>query len=90
MNETTIRREIAAKRTRVTYLVDLLKQNTPHLSSRIAEGFFTSAADDLRTYAAHCDEIARLNGEIVQMTFELEPRVFQFGLPLGQAAAASA
>lgn len=80
MSEKT--REILKKKARVRYLVDFLKQNGPFLVQRIEAGFFTSAADDLRAFAANCDEIARLNGEIVQMTLDLEPRTYQVPLAI--------
>lgn len=84
-----MRREIAAKKARVVLLVDLLRNHTPLIPGWIETGYFLKSAERLREYADACEEIARLNGEIVQLTIDLEPRVFQLGLRLpGEAVPA--
>ena len=81
MNAHTTRREIAAKKARVVYLVDLLRTQAPLIPEGIETGFFLQSAQRLRECADYCDEVSRLNGEIVQLTLDLEPRLFQMHLP---------
>lgn len=80
LSESYTRREIASKQARVAYLAQFLRDNLPLTASRIAAGFFMTEADALRQFAGMCEEISRLNAEIVQLRIELEPRVFQLEL----------
>jgi hypothetical protein len=72
MTEKQMKRDIQTKKARVAYLVAVVRDIAPRAAQRFAYGFFTSAAEDFKSFADHAEEIARLHSEIVQLAFDLE------------------
>lgn len=66
------KREIAKKKARVAHLTETVRENLPFVAQRFTDGFFTMCADSFTEFKDACDEIAKLHGEIVQLSFDLE------------------
>lgn len=66
------KREIAKKKARVAYLVEFVTNNGPLVQRKVADGYFGQASEAYAEFALMCDEVTRLNGEIQQLSFDLE------------------
>ena len=69
---TQTKREIDKKTARVAYLTQTVRENLPFVTQRFADGFFTACSERFTDFARDCDEITKLHGEIMQLSFDLE------------------